>query len=56
MHNEKVGYCRSMNNIVAMLLVAMNRNEEAAFWLLAALVEDILYEGTYGANLAGCQV
>jgi hypothetical protein len=24
-HNPTVGYCRSMNNIVALLLVAMNR-------------------------------
>ncbi len=44
-----------MNNIVALMLVALNRNEEAAFWLLAALVEDILYPGTYSRNLEGCQ-
>lgn len=55
-HNERVGYCRAMNNIVALMLVALNRNEEAAFWLLAALVEDILYPGTYSRNLEGCQV
>uniref|UniRef100_A0A7S0RDZ9 Rab-GAP TBC domain-containing protein n=1 Tax=Chlamydomonas leiostraca TaxID=1034604 RepID=A0A7S0RDZ9_9CHLO len=55
-HNDKVGYCRSMNNIVALLLVAMNRNEENAFWLLASLVEDILYPGTYSNKLEGCQV
>lgn len=24
-HNEEVGYCRSMNQIVALLLVALNR-------------------------------
>ena len=45
-----------MNVIVGVLLVAMNRNEENAFWLLAALVEDILYSGTYSRNLEGCQV
>ncbi|MEW5309256.1 MAG: hypothetical protein WDW38_001154 [Sanguina aurantia] len=55
-HNDRVGYCRSMNNIVAMLLVMLNRNEESAFWLLAALVEDILHPGTYARNLEGCQV
>lgn len=26
------------------MLVALNRNEESAFWLLAALVEDILFQ------------
>eukprot|EP00798_Chlamydomonas_sp_ICE-L_P007738 gene7738-914_t len=56
MHNDKVGYCRSMNVIVGLLLIAMNRNEENAFWLLSALVEDILYPGTYSRNLEGCQI
>ncbi len=55
-HNERVGYVRAMNTIVGLMLVALNRNEEAAFWLLAALVEDILYPGTYSRNLEGCQV
>lgn len=32
------------------------RNQEAAFWLLAALVEDILQPDTYNSNLVGCQV
>jgi hypothetical protein len=45
-----------MNHIVALLLVALNRNQEHAFWLLAALVEDTLYSGTYGRDLVGCQV
>lgn len=56
MHNVRVGYCRAMNNVVAMMLIALNRNEESAFWLLAALVEDILFQGTYAHNLEGCQV
>ena len=55
-HNEKVGYCRSMNQIVAMLLVALNRNQETAFWLLDALVQGLLYEGTFDKDLVGCQV
>ncbi|PNH09536.1 TBC1 domain family member 2A [Tetrabaena socialis] len=55
-HNERVGYVRAMNTIVGLMLVALNRNEEAAFWLLAALVEDILYPGTYSRNLEGCQI
>ena len=45
-----------MNVIVGILLVAMNRNEENAFWLLSALVEDTLYPGTYSRSLQGCQV
>lgn len=32
------------------------RNQEAAFWLLAALVEDILPPDNYNSNLVGCQV
>lgn len=55
-HNDAVGYCRSMNHIVAMLLVAMNRNEEKTFWLLDALIARILLAGTYSHNLEGCQV
>ncbi|GLC41876.1 hypothetical protein PLESTF_000095400 [Pleodorina starrii] len=55
-HNDRVGYVRAMNTIVGLMLVALNRNEEAAFWLLAALVEDILHPGTYSRNLEGCQV
>ncbi len=42
--------------IVGLLLVAMNRNEENAFWLLNALIGDILYPGTYSRNLSGAQV
>lgn len=56
MHNDKVGYVRSINPVAALLLVALEKNEEAAFWVLAALVEDILYQGTYSRNLEGCQV
>jgi hypothetical protein len=37
-HNDRVGYVRAMNVIVGLMLVSLNRNEEAAFWLLAALV------------------
>ena len=54
--SQQVGYCRAMSVIVGILLVAMNRNEDNAFWLLSALVEDTLYPGTYGRNLQGCQV
>lgn len=56
MHNDKVGYVRSMNPVAALLLVVLERNEENSFWVLASLVEDILFQGTYSRNLEGCQV
>lgn len=55
-HNDRVGYVRPMNSVVALLLVVLNKSEEAAFWVLAAMVEDILFQGTYSRNLEGCQV
>jgi hypothetical protein len=39
-HNPSVGYCQGMNFLAALLLLLME--EEAAFWCLAAIVEDIL--------------
>ncbi|KIY99590.1 TBC1 domain family member 2A [Monoraphidium neglectum] len=56
LHNPKVGYTRPLSHIVGLLLVALNRNQESAFWLLAQLVEGTLYDGTYSPNLVGCQV
>lgn len=35
---------------------APRSNEENAFWLLASLVDDILYPGTFSRNLEGAQV
>lgn len=55
-HNPQVGYCRGMNCIVGFLLVTLNRNEEKAFWLLATLIENILFPGLYGGSLEGCQL
>ncbi|OII73112.1 GTPase activator protein [Cryptosporidium ubiquitum] len=37
-HDKSIGYCQSMNFIVAILLV--NMNEEAAFWSLVQLVSN----------------
>lgn len=39
MRNEQVGYCQSMNFLVALLLLHME--EKYAFWVLAAIVEDL---------------
>ncbi|GIL89929.1 hypothetical protein Vretimale_17938 [Volvox reticuliferus] len=56
LRNPKVGYCQGLNFIVGVMLMAMDRNEEHTFWLLAALVEKICYQGSFGENLCGCHV
>lgn len=43
-------------SLTCWLLLPIHRNEETAFWLLVALVEDILQPDTYNSNLVGCQV
>lgn len=52
--NPTVGYCQSMNFIAAVLLMYLD--EEQAFWVLAALVEDILPEDYYSPSLIGSRV
>lgn len=39
--NSEVGYCQGLNYITGLLLLA-TKNEEMSFWLLKALVENIL--------------
>lgn len=36
----QVGYCQSMNYLAAMLLLALDRAEEKAFWVLVSLIDD----------------
>lgn len=55
MHNQRVGYCQSMNYIAALLLLIMGRDEEKAFFMMMILIEEILYEGVYEPTLVGCQ-
>ena len=43
-HNPAIGYCQSMNYITAMLLLVLAKDEESAFWVLVALLDN-------GANL-----
>jgi hypothetical protein len=50
-----VPHCRCHIEFLLALLCAC-RNQETAFWLLAALVEDILAPGTYDPHLMGCLV
>ena len=39
-HAPGVGYCQGMNFLAAMALLALACAEEAAFWLLAAMIDD----------------
>jgi len=43
LRNPEVGYCQSMNFLAAFLL--LNMEEDRAFWVLAAIIEDILPDG-----------
>ncbi|XP_063599754.1 growth hormone-regulated TBC protein 1-A-like [Penaeus indicus] len=40
-HNKKIGYCQGLNYIAGLLLI-ITKDEESTFWLLNALVEDLL--------------
>lgn len=58
-HNPVVGYCQGMNYLAALLLLALNKNEDSAFWVLASLIDDeagILYQGMYARDLTGTHV
>lgn len=58
-HNPEVGYCQGMNYVVGLLLLALGHDEEAAFWMLASLIDNdrgILYQDLYADSLAGCHV
>ena len=41
-HNPAVGYCQSMNLLLAHILVQRGVDDEMAFWMLATLIEDIV--------------
>lgn len=38
-HNDKVGYCQSMNFVVAFIMLVNGGNEKEAFWLFAAMTK-----------------
>ena len=47
LRNPSVGYCQSMNFVAAALLLALSTSaagEEETFWVLSAIVEDVLPE------------
>ncbi|BFZ62564.1 hypothetical protein YB2330_003665 [Saitoella coloradoensis] len=49
-HNSVVGYCQGMNVIAATLLLT-HATEEDAFWMLVAIVENILPENYFTPDL-----
>lgn len=49
--NKEIGYCQSMNFIVATML--MYCSEEQSFWILCSLIEDLLPDGYYTESLSG---
>jgi len=52
--NGAVGYCQGMNFIAGVMLLFLD--EESVFWLLSALLEDILPADYYAQDLIGCTV
>ena len=49
------GCLQGMNYVAALLLLVM-KTEEEAFWMLAVLLENILFHDSYSENLYGCHV
>ncbi len=49
-HNPSVGYCQGMNLITASLLLIMPTPEDA-FWILVAIIENILPSGYFDKGL-----
>lgn len=55
-HFPQIGYCQSLNYVAASLLVYLDGDENAAFWIATALIEKRLYPGTYQHDLVGLAV
>lgn len=53
LRNRAIGYCQSMNFLVAVLLLHMDEN--LAFWALASIVEDLV-PGHYTKQMTGMHV
>src|SRR5690606_1501384 len=51
-YNTSVGYCQGMNFVAALFLLLMD--EESAFWLLSAIVDDIVPD-YYAPVMIGCK-
>lgn len=51
-HNKEVGYCQSLNFVGAVLLVLLP-TEEDAFWVMDAMVNEILPENYFATPMLG---
>eukprot|EP00250_Pteridium_aquilinum_P005691 c15744_g1_i1 orf=358-1620(-) len=55
LRDSHVGYCQGMNFVAGLLLLIMKREEEA-FWMLAVLLENVLFQDCYTNDLLGSHV
>ncbi|KAH7434660.1 hypothetical protein KP509_06G029100 [Ceratopteris richardii] len=55
LRDAHVGYCQGMNFVAGLLLLVMKR-EEDAFWMLAVLLENVLFKDCYTTDLLGSHV
>lgn len=55
LRDSHVGYCQGMNFVAGLLLLVMKR-EEDAFWMLAVLLENVLFQDCYTNDLSGSHV
>ncbi|KAI5074731.1 hypothetical protein GOP47_0010692 [Adiantum capillus-veneris] len=55
LRDSNVGYCQGMNFVAGLLLLVMRREEEA-FWMLAVLLENVLFQDCYTNDLSGSHV
>lgn len=53
-HNPAIGYCQGMNMIAATGLLFLE--EEDTFWMLVAVIEQILPDGYFSTSMIGSQV
>ncbi|KAL3697641.1 hypothetical protein R1sor_011717 [Riccia sorocarpa] len=53
--DSSVGYCQGMNYVAALLLLVM-KTEEDAFWMLAVLLENVLFSESFAEDLRGCHL
>ncbi len=52
----QVGYCQGLNFVASTLLLATGRDAERAFWLLVALLDQVLLRDMYAPYLPGFQI
>ena len=55
-YDGKTGYCQSLNYVAAFLLVALEKDEEKTFWIMASVMNEKVLADTWSKNLSGCLV